>query len=350
MNIFYHFLMDPRRGGPHQFIDNFVNYTRGKIINKILINGVNKNIDLSFYRNKGRFFYIFEIIINLIKIFLFFNKNKSNSNEVINIHGFYNIAPLIYVLISRRKFNWFIHEEIKERYFFIFDILPKKNQIFFLYNPKQLNMRKRNNFFIIRPSVDTNFWNLKDNNFSNTNFLTVGNLNPLKNHNLLLNSFYKIQKNITLQIAGEKLSSHQQYYNNILILKKKIEKSSKSRISLLGRISKNKIKKKMSQSNFFIMSSKSEGTPFALLEAMSCQKICIIPKIKTLNKIFKDNYNGFYFKNNNIKSLSKVIIKVLNLSKKEKIEIGKRARKLILKEFSNEVFTKKINKTLLKKL
>ena len=72
MNIFYHFLMDPRRGGPHQFIDNFVNYSRGKIINKILINGINKNIHLSFYRNKGRFFYIFEIIINLIKIFLFF--------------------------------------------------------------------------------------------------------------------------------------------------------------------------------------------------------------------------------------------------------------------------------------
>lgn len=350
MKIFYHFLMDPRRGGPHQFIDNFVNYTKGKIINKILINGVSKNIDLSFYRNKGRFFYIFEIIINLIKIFRFFNKNKSNINEVINIHGFYNIAPLIYVLISRRKFNWFIHEEIKKKYFFIFNILPKKNDIFFLYNPNQLNMKKRNNFFIIRPSVDTKFWNLKNNKSSNTNFLAVGNLNPLKNHNLLLNSFYKIQKDITLQIAGEKLSSHQQYYNSILILKKKIEKNSKSRISLLGRLSKNKIKKKLSQSNFFIMSSKSEGTPFALLEAMSCQKICIIPKIKTLNKIFIDNYNGFYFKNNNINSLCKVIIKVLNLSKKEKIEIGKRARKLILKKFSNEVFKKRVNKTLLKKL
>lgn len=342
--------MDPRRGGPHQFIDNFINSTRGRILNKVFINGVQKNINLSFLRNYGRFFYFFEIFINLIKIFLFFNKKRLNKSEIINIHGLYNLAPLIYVFLSRKKFNWFIHEEIKKNLFFIFNLFSKKNNIFFLYDPVRLKIQKKNNFLILKSSVDTKFWYLKKNRSLDCNFLTVGNLNPLKNHGLLLNSIYKINKKINLQIAGEKLSSHKKYFDNILDLKKKIEKNSKSKIIILGKINKNKIKEKMSLSSYFIMTSRSEGTPFALLEAMSCQKICIIPKIKTLSKIFKNNYNGFYFKDNDVKSLNKVLLKVLNLNKKKKLEIGKRARELVKKEFSNEIFKKNINKIFLKKL
>ena len=70
MKIFYHFLMDPRRGGPHQFVDNFVNITKNKIKNKILINGIRKNINLSFYRDSGRIFYIFEVLIHYYNVLL----------------------------------------------------------------------------------------------------------------------------------------------------------------------------------------------------------------------------------------------------------------------------------------
>lgn len=338
--------MDPRRGGPHQFVDNFVNITKNKIKNKILINGIRKNINLSFYRDSGRIFYIFEVLINLIKIFLYFKRNKLNKERVINVHGFYNLAPLFYVFLFKKKFNWFIHEEIKKKYFFVFNLLKKKDSIFFLYNPKHLKIKKKDNFFILKPSISTKFWNVKKNKSFNNNFLTVGNLNPLKNHELLLNSINKINKKINLKIVGRNLSSHKAYYDKIIYLKKKIEINSKSRVNLLGNMNKHQVKREMSTSDFFIMTSRSEGTPFALLEAMSCRKVCIIPKIKTLSKIFKNNYNGFYFEDDNVKSLCEVLKKVLHLDKRKKIDIGKRSRELVINEFSNEIFKKKIIKFL----
>ena len=42
MKIFYHFIMDPRSGGPHQFVSNFIHVTKNKIKNKIIINGKKK--------------------------------------------------------------------------------------------------------------------------------------------------------------------------------------------------------------------------------------------------------------------------------------------------------------------
>ena len=48
MKTFYHFIMDPRRGGPHQFVKNFTNATNKKIKNYTVING-KKNSKLNLY-------------------------------------------------------------------------------------------------------------------------------------------------------------------------------------------------------------------------------------------------------------------------------------------------------------
>lgn len=173
-------------------------------------------------------------------------------------------------------------------------------------------------------------------------FLSIGNLNPTKNYLLLLEAALKIKKKILIKIAGGKLNSHNKYYKNILSLINNCNKSSLAKVKLLGKVKSELIKKNLSSSEYFVMTSHSEGTPFALLEAMSCEKICIIPRIKTLKKIFKDNHNGFYFKENNAKSLLNVLLKVLKLQKKQKNRIGKRSRLIVLREYSNKVFEKKI--------
>lgn len=341
--------MDPRRGGPHQFIDNFIDASKHKIKNKIIINGKKKNINLVFFRNSGRFLYLFEVMINFIKILYFFSKKKKlNNNIVLNIHGFYNFSPLIFAFFSKKKINWFIHEEIKQKFFFIFSLVPRKFNIFFLYDFKDIKLKKKSNFFIIKPSVNTNFWKLPNQTININTFLTIGNLNPLKNHNLLLKSSLEVNKKIKIFIAGEKLNSHKKYFSNILSLKEYVEKNSKTKIFLLGKLSKQLIKKKLSLTDFYVMTSRSEGTPFALLEAMSCGKICIIPKINTLDKLLINGHNGFYFRDNDVKSLSSVLTKVLRLSKKKKINIGARARNLISKYYSNEVFANNIKVNFIK--
>lgn len=74
MNIYYHFIMDPRTGGPHQFVKNFVYVTKKEFNNFVVINGKrDKKINLVFYRNFSRYFYFFEVIINFFKFFFFLN-------------------------------------------------------------------------------------------------------------------------------------------------------------------------------------------------------------------------------------------------------------------------------------
>ena len=335
--------MDPRSGGPHQFVKNFVNNSNQAFDNFLVTNGKkDKKFNLVFYRNIARYFYFFEIIVNFLKIFFFFKFKNKNKKITLNIHGCYNISPIIFSILFDYKTNLFIHEEIPKKYFFLLKIFSNKINLFFLYDFKSIGIKKKKNYFIIKPSIDTNYWSKTYNKIIKNTFISVGNLNPTKNHLLLLEVALKIKKKIQIKIAGRKLNSHKKYYEKILNLKTKCNKFSMANVTLLGKISNKLIKKYLSSSEYFIMTSYSEGTPFALLEAMSCEKICIVPKIKTINKIFKNNYDGFYFKVNNVNSLLTVILKVLKLNTKRKKEIGKNSRLIILREYSNVLFKKKI--------
>jgi len=351
MNTFYHFIMDPRSGGPHQFVKNFINNTNRAFDNFLIMNGkIDKKFNLVFYRNIARHFYLFEIIVNFFKIFFFFKFKNKNRKVTLNIHGFYNFSPLFCSFLFDYKINWFIHEEIPKKYFFFLKIIPNKLNLFFLYNFKSIGLKKKKNFFIIKPSIDTNYCSKNYNKIIKNSFISVGNLNPTKNHLLLLEAALKIKKKIQINIAGGKLNSHKKYYEKILSLKNKCNKFSMADVTLLGKISNKLIKKHLSSSEYFIMTSFSEGTPFALLEAMSCEKICIIPKIKTLNKIFKNNYDGFYFKENNVNSLLFVLLKVLELKTKQKKIIGRNSRSIILREYSSKIFQKEVYNHFIKKI
>ncbi len=343
--------MDPRSGGPHQFVKNFVNNSNQAFDNFLIINGkIDKKFNLVFYRNIARYFYLFEIIVNFFKIFFFFKFKNKNKKVTLNIHGFYNISPVIFSIFFDYRTNWFIHEEIPKKYFSLLKIFSNKINLFFLYDFKSIGIKKKKNYFIIKPSIDTNYWSKTYNKIIKNSFISVGNLNPTKNHLLLLEAALKIKKKIKINIAGRKLNSHKKYYEKILSLKSKCNKFSMANVTLLGKISNKLIKKHLSSAEYFIMTSFSEGTPFALLEAMSCEKICIVPKIKTINKIFKNNYDGFYFKENNVNSLLTVLLKVLELKTKQKKKIGRNSRSIILREYSSKIFKKEIYNHFIKKI
>lgn len=349
MKTFYHFIMDPRRGGPHQFVKNFTNVTNNKIRNYTVINGrKNSKLNLYFFRNLRRYLYFFEVIINFLKIFFFFKKIKQNQNLVINIHSFYNIAPILFSIFFNGKINWFIHEEISKKKQFFLKVIPKKINLIFLYNFKSIGIKKKENYFIIKPSIDTNYWKNNSKKFTKNSVISVGNLNPTKNHLLLLKAIFKIKTPLKLKIAGGKLNSHREYYKKIIKLRSEYKKTKFKEIKLLGKISNNLIKKNLLSSEYFVMTSHSEGTPFALLEAMSCEKICIIPKINTLKNLLKHNHSGFYFNKNNVISLKSILLKVISLNNKEKNLIGRNCRKIILKEYSKDVFKKKIQRYFIK--
>ena len=61
-----------------------------------------------------------------------------------------------------------------------------------MYNFNLIGIKKRENYFIIKPSIDANYWKSNSKTFTKNSVISVGNLNPTKNHLLLLKAISKI--------------------------------------------------------------------------------------------------------------------------------------------------------------
>lgn len=160
-------------------------------------------------------------------------------------------------------------------------------------------------------------------------FISVGRFNEQKDYPNLLNAIASIKKylntNVKFLIAGDG-----ELRSEIEILIQSLELQ--EYVLLLGK--RSDIPELLNQSKFLILSSKHEGLPTVVIEAMACHTFVISTDCGGSAEIMGDT--GKLVPINDSASLGQAIVDVLNL---EKIEIKKnndRARKRIENEFSLE--------------
>ena len=112
--------------------------------------------------------------------------------------------------------------------------------------------------------------------------VAVGNLKKQKNYTFLVEAFKKMPKNIHLDIYGSGVQEQE--------LRDEIEKHHLN-ITLCG--VRKDIQHVLPNYDAFIMSSKFEGQPIALLEAMACGMPAILSDIPVLREV--TNNNGIFF-------------------------------------------------------
>jgi glycosyltransferase involved in cell wall biosynthesis len=122
--------------------------------------------------------------------------------------------------------------------------------------------------------------------------LAVGRLHPVKDHAFLLRACHELRKrNIRFicTIAGEgpERTALQQ-----MIVELKLEKE----IRLLGHLSRERLDLLYAQSNLVVLTSRSEGIPVALMEAMSHRKIVLAPAITGIPELVVDGKTGFLYR------------------------------------------------------
>ena len=123
---------------------------------------------------------------------------------------------------------------------------------------------------IIYPNIDTKFWkskSLKILKKKHIKLLCVGNINRTKNHLNLLKYLEKTKVKFELNIIGEVLLTQKRYFHEIKKIKDRINKNSKSKVTILGR--KNKYIDLLKETDLYILPSLSEGLPLSLIE--QCQ-------------------------------------------------------------------------------
>ena len=105
----------------------------------------------------------------------------------------------------------------------------------------------------------------KDSAESKNRILFVGRLNPVKRVDLLLKAFARLRRvcpNVTLSVVGDGVER-----KNLVALANKLELG--NAVKFLGFQNHNKVISIMKDSDLFVLSSKIEGNPRVLIEAMS---------------------------------------------------------------------------------
>jgi len=180
--------------------------------------------------------------------------------------------------------------------------------------------------YILHSAIDTDKF-LPDNSDKVYDFIYVGRLEKYKGVQHLLQAFSNVVKeypNATLCIVG-----YGSYENEIKSLIYKLNLSDK--VSFCG--FQADTYSYYSKSKIFVMASETEGLPCSLMEAMSCELLCISSLVGNIGDILKDEVTGFIFPSGDIIKLQEIMIKSL-INYRELTQIRKNARILIENEHS----------------
>jgi len=180
--------------------------------------------------------------------------------------------------------------------------------------------------------------NCNDNNhlFKNTNltiFVNVGRLAESKNHKFLINAFshvYNMNNKARLAIIGDGPLRH--------YLKDYITKQGLDEVIILLGLKKNPFCY-LQHSDVFVLSSKYEGMPNVILEAMACNLPIISTNIPGAREILQNGEYGILVKSEDVDALSN---KMLLLMKNE--EIRKNLREKSIKRIRDFDYNKIIER------
>lgn len=305
------------------------------------------NVDLiAIYNNKNkRFNKFFDFILSIITPFKIYKKlghidiiktNQLHGSWVALIFKFLLKKPL-FIRTGYDAFLFSKHQsknKIKQVIFYIQTFLALKFcQIYSVTSiSDKLFLEKlfHRNKFLKKISLRPNW--IRDSespkNFfdRDKDFIAIGRLESQKNYHYLINSFHDIKQK--LKIVGEG-SQKEELQNFISELNLNIE--------IVENINYDILIQKLKEYKFFILSSKYEGNPKVLLEAMSAGCIPLVSDIPNHTEIISHGKNGFIFSINSKSSLNKLIKSLSNFKNLDQISYNAHQHVIKYNSLSNSL-------------
>lgn len=143
---------------------------------------------------------------------------------------------------------------------------------------------------------------------------SIGRVSYQKNIEMLLGTIEQIKKTnkrIHLVIIG--VGSDNSITANIraLITKKNLSDN----ISLIPWLDRGQIISVLRKSFLYVSSSRYEGLPYAVIEALSLSKPCVVTNVDGNKDLIIEGYNGFLIEENNCEDMAKKIISIFEDNK-----------------------------------
>jgi glycosyltransferase involved in cell wall biosynthesis len=161
--------------------------------------------------------------------------------------------------------------------------------------------------------------------------LAVGRLHPVKDHAFLLHACYELKSSGTdflCLIAGE---GSQRPWLEHLIRNLGLE----SCVKLLGHLSRQDLDTCYELSDLVVLTSRSEGIPLVLMEAMAHGRAVLAPSITGIPELVKDGETGFLYRAGSLEDfLSK--IEAIRISHPALTGLRRAAREHVLQHFDRD--------------
>ncbi|ANQ54634.1 hypothetical protein BG95_04920 [Thermosipho sp. 1063] len=262
---------------------------------------------------------IFSYWLSRATIIAYYINILNGNNFICQGHGSdIYIYPPQKKILEKAKFILTVSE--KNRKFLIkkYSLIPEKVKVF-------------------RLGVSINFYNKLENqkktkkNSNIKQFLSISGYTPVKGIDILLKAIYNLVykkniKNVRFKIFG-KGKHYRKYLKSIK--KYKLEKF----VELNPWLTRNKIPRELLNADCFILPSRSEGLPVALMEACAASLPIIATDVGGVSEIAVDNYNAILVKNLTPESLSIAIETFLNLNQNKINKMKKKSKELYLKHY-----------------
>lgn len=187
------------------------------------------------------------------------------------------------------------------------------NEKYLKISRKALFLPNGVNIFMFKPKKINKQKNIKK-------ILSVGRLEHQKNYSLLLKSLNGINVNLTIVGTGPQK-------DNLL----KEARENNININIINSVPYNKLPAIYNASDIFILSSKIEGHPKVLLEAMASGLPVICTKVEGAREIIKNGLNGLLVENNSQSIRRQIINLISNLRLRKILSVS--ARRTIVENF-----------------
>jgi glycosyltransferase involved in cell wall biosynthesis len=178
---------------------------------------------------------------------------------------------------------------------------------------------------VLHSSIDTDkFDGIGENKVFD--FIFVGALNDRKNVELIIKGFSRVlsrNKSVKLAIVGKGENSDS-------LKELAVSLKCDHAVEFMGY--HHEIINFLRLSRVFVMASKMEGLPVALMEAMAMELICIAPPVDNIPSVLKDGETGFLLKEMEEEEMEKLMS--VAMRNEETLGMGKRARRIIVENYS----------------
>jgi len=298
---------------------------------------------------------IFSFIIWFLKLTYWLIKNSNKFDIIHVIHGRLHSVPAIFAAKILKKPVLIKLGRGGKKYFDVNSVSMKKiigkffskyilkNTTGWIANSKMMETDlKYHNIkdeFIhkIYNGVDIDKIKVKKFN-KNKTFLVIGRLSEEKNCEQIIRVFSKIPKNLDVKLVflGKDYSDGSQ---KKYLVKMTNDLNQTHRITFEGEVED--VNDQLSNADFYISASKSEGMSNALLESMALGVPAIASNVSGVEEIIIDNKNGFIFEPDDEKLFYDKIINAINCSEEDYIKMSRSASEHMLKNFSIDLIAKK---------